>query len=187
MSNQYNTEHDPLITDNELSESAEIEQSYSSGAEVDEQPADESFNEDALNEASLEANPINDNQDTDVVDSESTQLEDSDSDGDSDATDEQPEVEATPIEINILDEDYTIFCPVGEEQGLQSATNYINDFINGIREEAPSLSQKNLLVLACLNMYERMKQAQDSASSEEALLRHANRLVNQMIDDMQSE
>lgn len=100
---------------------------------------------------------------------------------------QEEEAPAMPVDITILNEDYTIFCPQGEEDELFAATHYINEFIDGIREDVPTLSQKNLLVLACLNLYEKMKQATVAAQSDEETLMHASRLVDQMIDDMQLE
>ncbi|WP_435979119.1 cell division protein ZapA [Psychrobacter sp. DM4] len=60
------------------------------------------------------------------------------------------------VEITIASGKYPIYCPVHEEEELRSAVSYINTYALELRAEAPNLSQENLLVLCCLNLYEKI-------------------------------
>ena len=97
--------------------------------------------------------------------------------------DNQPEFDA--IDISILDKNYTINCPVGEEQELFAASDFINNFIEDLRAQAPQLPHENLLVLCCLNLYEKLQQSKNHAVANEQSIEQANQLIEQMIQDMQ--
>lgn len=69
------------------------------------------------------------------------------------------------VNIVISGATYPVNCPVDEISSLKKASRYINDFINDLRKEAPTLSHENLLVLCCLNMYETMDQQENQKKS----------------------
>ncbi|TXD96436.1 cell division protein ZapA [Psychrobacter frigidicola] len=60
------------------------------------------------------------------------------------------------VDIVIAGVTYQIYCPVNEEEELRSAVYYINNFVLDIKKDAPNLPQENLLVLCCLNLYEKI-------------------------------
>ena len=68
----------------------------------------------------------------------------------------KPEAAMKKVDINIAGVNYSVFCPADEESELREAVYYINDFTVNIKREAPNLKQENLLVLACLNLYEKI-------------------------------
>ena len=107
---------------------------------------------------------------------------------DSDYYDEENieiEPEITAVDIQILNKNYTINCPAGEEAELLDASNFINTFIEDLRSQAPQLGHENLLVLCCLNLYEKLQRANSETSDSEASIEQANQLLDQMIQDMQ--
>lgn len=68
-----------------------------------------------------------------------------------------PEPQIKKVDVAIAGVTYPIFCPVHEQEELRAAVSYINDFALKLRRDAPSLSQENLLVLTCLNLYEKIQ------------------------------
>lgn len=99
------------------------------------------------------------------------------------STETEPEI--TAVDIQILNKNYTINCPVGEETELLDASDFINSFIDDLRSQAPQLGHENLLVLCCLNLYEKLQQAKTETSDSEQDIAQANQLLDQMIQDMQ--
>ncbi len=97
----------------------------------------------------------------------------------------EPEPQYSAIDISILDKHYTINCPVGEEHELFAASDFINNFIEDLRAHAPQLPHENLLVLCCLNLYEKLQQSKNNAAANEQSIEQANQLIEQMIQDMQ--
>ena len=74
---------------------------------------------------------------------------------------------------------------MGEEHELFAASDFINNFIEDLRAQAPHLPHENLLVLCCLNLYEKLQQSKNSATANEQSIEQANQLIEQMIQDMQ--
>lgn len=184
MSNQLPTEQDQLHAE---TESIEL---TSSDTSLNTDNSEQYLSDD--NYAAEDINKSNNLDEDEVEDSFNDSESKDNSDSNVEIIDIEPAnpvdenlVTSMPIDITILGEDFTVFCPIGEEEELSAATVYINDFIEGIRQEAPTLSHKNLLVLSCLNLYEQMKQAKAQASLDRDNLENANKMVDQMIEDMQ--
>lgn len=95
----------------------------------------------------------------------------------------QPESKSEFVAIDtvIAGKVYTINCPAGEENELKIASNQINEFISGLRQQAPNLSHENLLVLCCLNLFEQLQQSNKEGSNEKEINRQANYLIDKMI------
>lgn len=55
------------------------------------------------------------------------------------------------IEISILGQQYTIACPVGEEQTLQNTVEQFNDKLRKIKSQSRALRNEQLIVMAGLN------------------------------------
>nr|WP_241879737.1 cell division protein ZapA [Psychrobacter sp. PraFG1]UNK06585.1 cell division protein ZapA [Psychrobacter sp. PraFG1] len=68
---------------------------------------------------------------------------------------------------------------------MYSASQFINSFIQDLQANAPQLPQENLLVLCCLNLYEKMQQAKLQAAANESDIAQANELLEHMIREMQ--
>ena len=99
--------------------------------------------------------------------------------------------EAAPTEIkkvtiHIAGKSYSINCPANEEAELRAAVFYINNFVLDIKKDAPQLNQENLLVLCCLNLYEKIHEQQQSDSSQRQISKEADQLLNKILKDAES-
>ncbi len=90
------------------------------------------------------------------------------------------------VNIVIADSTYGIFCPVHEEEDLRSAVHYINSFALDIKKNAPKLSQENLLVLSCLNLYEKIHDNNKLETDRKQQEDQTKALLNKVIKDAQS-
>ncbi|PIE47328.1 MAG: cell division protein ZapA [Gammaproteobacteria bacterium] len=90
------------------------------------------------------------------------------------------------VNIVISGATYPVNCPVDEIASLKKATRYINDFINDLRKEAPTLSHENLLVLCCLNMYEKMDQQESQNKSTSIQEQRMQILLDKITKDADS-
>lgn len=179
MSNDYPNDYEPQ--DSEVS--------------LDEQSV---LSEAAAEEVAEEAYEIDNKQQTEDFDSvddhseqslSSSEMSEDQASFEDEAVEPEPELDDQPkfdaIDISILDKNYTINCPVGEEQELFAASDFINNFIEDLRAQAPQLPHENLLVLCCLNLYEKLQQSKNHAVANEQSIEQANQLIEQMIQDMQ--
>ena len=90
------------------------------------------------------------------------------------------------VDISIAGITYPIYCPIHEEEELRAAVFYINDYVLELRRDAPSLSQESLLVLCCLNLYEKIqtnKRGEEDRSQQD---KQSVALLNKVIQDAHS-
>lgn len=57
-----------------------------------------------------------------------------------------------PITLNILDKEYRIACPQGEEESLQASAHLLNTRIQDIRDAGKALGADRVAVMAALNL-----------------------------------
>ena len=101
-------------------------------------------------------------------------------------TNNTPEPQIKKVDISIAGVTYPIYCPVHEQEELRSAVFYINDYAQELRKDAPSLSQENLLVLCCLNLYEKIHANQRDDEDRLQESSRSNALLNKILKDAQS-
>lgn len=97
-----------------------------------------------------------------------------------------PEPQMKKVDISIAGVTYNIFCPIHEEEALRSAVYYINNFALDIKREAPNLGQENLLVLSCLNLYEKIHSQKQIDDSQRHQSKQADVLLSKIIKDAQA-
>lgn len=97
-----------------------------------------------------------------------------------------PEPQMKKVDIVIAGITYQIYCPVHEEAELRSAVYYINNFLLDIKKGAPSLSQENLLVLCCLNLYEKIHSQTKARDDAAQASKQAEMLLSKIMKDAQS-
>ncbi|AMN50378.1 MULTISPECIES: cell division protein ZapA [unclassified Psychrobacter] len=97
-----------------------------------------------------------------------------------------PEPQMKKVDIVIAGVTYQIYCPVNEEAELRSAVYYINDFLLNIKREAPNLGQENLLVLCCLNLYEKIHAHKKTDNETAQASKQAEALLSKIMKDAQS-
>lgn len=101
-------------------------------------------------------------------------------------TNRAPEPQIKKVDISIAGVTYPIYCPVHEQEELRSAVSYINNYAQELRKDAPSLSQENLLVLCCLNLYEKIHANQRDDEDRLQESSRSNALLNKILKDAQS-
>ena len=97
-----------------------------------------------------------------------------------------PEPQIKKIDIAIAGVTYPIFCPVHEQEELLSAVSYINNYALDLKRDSPSLSQESILVLCCLNLYEKIHANQRSDEDRLQKNKQSEALLNKIMKDAHS-
>lgn len=97
-----------------------------------------------------------------------------------------PEPQIKKVDITIAGVTYPIYCPVHEQEELLSAVSYINNHALDLKRDAPSLSQESILVLCCLNLYEKIHTNQRSDEDRLQQDKQSEALLNKIMKDAQS-
>lgn len=90
------------------------------------------------------------------------------------------------VDIAIAGVTYPIFCPVHEQEELRSAVSYINNYALDLKRDAPSLSQESLLVLCCLDLYEKIHTTQRNNEDRLQQDKQSEALLNKIMKDAHS-
>lgn len=101
-------------------------------------------------------------------------------------TPKAPEPQIKKVDIAIAGVTYPIFCPVHEQEELLSAVSYINNYALDLKRDAPSLSQESILVLCCLNLYEKIHANQRSDEDRVQKDKQSQALLNKIMKDAHS-
>ena len=59
---------------------------------------------------------------------------------------------ANPITVQILDKEYRIACPAGEEDALRESATFLNNRIIEVRESGKVIGPDRITVMAALNL-----------------------------------
>ncbi|WP_352337035.1 cell division protein ZapA [Psychrobacter sp. 16-MNA-CIBAN-0192] len=103
-----------------------------------------------------------------------------------DQAEETPEPQMKKVDIVIAGNTYPIYCPINEEEALRSAVYVINNAVLDIKEQAPNLTQENLLVLCCLNLQEKVHSQQKDIEQHYQNIEQSQMLLNKVIEDAES-
>ena len=122
----------------------------------------------------------------DVAVQKSTQSGASTSSTSSQANGKATEPQIKKVDIAIAGVTYPIFCPVHEQEELLSAVSYINNYALDLKRDAPSLSQESILVLCCLNLYEKIHANQRSDEDRLQKDKQSQALLNKIMKDAHS-
>jgi cell division protein ZapA len=57
-----------------------------------------------------------------------------------------------PISITILDKEYKVACPVGEQAALLASAKYLNDKMREVRDSSSILGSERIAVITALNI-----------------------------------
>ena len=104
----------------------------------------------------------------------------------SQANSKAAEPQIKKVDIAIAGVTYPIFCPVHEQEELLSAVSYINNYALDLKRDAPSLSQESILVLCCLNLYEKIHANQRSDEDRLQKDKQSQALLNKIMKDAHS-
>ena len=97
-----------------------------------------------------------------------------------------PEQQIKKVDVAIAGVTYPIYCPVHEQEELHSAVSYINNYALDLKRDAPSLSQESLLVLCCLNLYEKIHANQRNEEDRLQQSKQSEALINKIMKDAHS-
>ena len=97
-----------------------------------------------------------------------------------------PEPQIKKVDVAIAGVTYPIYCPVHEQEELHSAVSYINNYALDLKRDAPILSQESLLVLCCLNLYEKIHANQRSEEDRLQQSKQSEALLNKIMKDAHS-
>ena len=97
-----------------------------------------------------------------------------------------PEPQIKKVDVAIAGVTYPIYCPVHEQEELHSAVSYINNYALDLKRDAPSLSQESLLVLCCLNLYEKIHTNQRNEEDRLQQSKQSEALINKIMKDAHS-
>lgn len=97
-----------------------------------------------------------------------------------------PEPQIKKVDVAIAGVTYPIYCPVHEQEELHSAVSYINNYALDLKRDAPSLSQESLLVLCCLNLYEKIHANHRNEEDRLQQSKQSEALINKIMKDAHS-
>jgi cell division protein ZapA len=60
------------------------------------------------------------------------------------------------LSITILDKEYRVACPPGEEQSLQASANELNKKLNEIKKKGAVIGTERIAIMAALNICHEM-------------------------------
>lgn len=87
------------------------------------------------------------------------------------------------VAIAIAGKTYYVNCPTSEEEALRTSVSYINTFALDLKSDMPRIGQEDLLVLCCLNLYEKLQEQKASNNSERLVSQEADSLLEKLIKD----
>ncbi len=79
-----------------------------------------------------------------------------------------------PVTLNILDKEYRIACPSGQEESLQASAHLLNARIQEIRDSGKAIGPDRVAVMAALNL------ANDFISQKTDHERHSKSMYNRV-------
>lgn len=74
------------------------------------------------------------------------------------------EQDASSVSIRVLDKDYTVACPAGEETALLSSADLLNKKIKEIKDRGSIIGSERIAVMAALNLAHEFITANTSAN-----------------------
>ena len=60
------------------------------------------------------------------------------------------------LSINILDKEYRVACPPGEQESLQASANELNKKLNEIKRKGAVIGTERIAIMAALNLCHEM-------------------------------
>jgi cell division protein ZapA len=93
------------------------------------------------------------------------------------------EIQFKKVAIAIAGKTYYVNCPANEEASLQASVSYINNFALSLKSDMPRIGQEDLLVLCCLNLYEKLQEQKTSNTNERLVSQEADTLLEKIIKD----
>lgn len=85
--------------------------------------------------------------------------------------------EQNTLTVNILDREYRVACPTGQEKQLTDAASTLNDKMQEIRDTGKVFGIERIAVMAALNLtHELLQSRPDNANDRSAIQRLSDKL-----------
>lgn len=78
--------------------------------------------------------------------------------------------------VKILDKEYQVACPPGEEQALHQAARTLDERMRSIRGHGNVIGLERIAVMAALNLSHELLQARQQVNSQQSESEHLQRL-----------
>jgi len=83
-----------------------------------------------------------------------------------------------PVKVNLLDKEFLVACPKGEEEALRAAAHYLNERMRGIRDSGKVIGMERIAVMAALNITnELLRERGDDEGDAESTVQRIERLT----------
>lgn len=92
-----------------------------------------------------------------------------------------PEIKT--LAVNILDRDYKVACPAGQESQLKMAAETLNDKMQEIRESGKVFGIERIAVMAALNLTHELIQTRPGSDIEQSSLSRIEAKLSAVLPD----
>ena len=94
---------------------------------------------------------------------------------------------AKTMDIKLLERNYTVACPVGQESALQQAADALNQRLEETKENTQLTNVEQIAVMTALNLCHEWIQDQNEQSAKTAKLEEKIQLLQATIEQAMSE
>lgn len=88
----------------------------------------------------------------------------------------------TPVTLEILDKEYRIACPQGEEDTLRASAHFLNRRIKEIRESGKAIGADRIAVMTALNLAHEYLTKEEQQQQNAAKLSSRYKALQERID-----
>lgn len=90
---------------------------------------------------------------------------------------------ANPITVQILDKEYRIACPAGEEEALRESATFLNKRIIEVRESGKVIGPDRITVMAALNLAHEFLSERQEYEQATSSINNRVRTLHERIDN----
>ena len=90
---------------------------------------------------------------------------------------------ANPITVQILDKEYRIACPAGEEEALRESATFLNKRIIEVRESGKVIGPDRITVMAALNLAHEFLSERNEYEQATSSINNRVRTLHERIDN----
>ncbi len=90
---------------------------------------------------------------------------------------------ANPITVQILDKEYRIACPAGEEEALRKSATFLNNRIIEVRESGKVIGPDRITVMAALNLAHEFLSERNEHEQYTSNISNRMRILHERIDN----
>ncbi|MCP3689073.1 MAG: cell division protein ZapA [Gammaproteobacteria bacterium] len=87
-----------------------------------------------------------------------------------------------PINISILDKDYKVSCPTGEQPALLASARYLDDKMRGVRDAGSIVGSERIAVITALNIANELLSSDGSSQEISPRLKSLESKISQVLE-----